>query len=279
MVTSIWNMKGHILAFQEVVAVLMRQRLLTLELARREIVERYLGQVFGTLWALGHPLIMMGIYVVIFTFVFKIRIGGTRDLPLDYTTYLLAGLIPWFSFQDSMNKATTVIVGSANLVKQVVFPLEVLPVKGVVASLMTQVIFLLLMMIYVLATHHALPWTYSLLPILLALQVMAMAGVAYILSAVGVYFRDIKDIVQAFSMAGMYLLPILYLPSFVPEPMRPLLYVNPFSYLIWCYQDALYYGRFEHPWAWLILVLLSVSVFVLGYRLFRKLSTMFGNVL
>ena len=166
MVSSVWNMKGHVLAFQEVVVVLMRQRLLTLELARQEIVDRYLGQVFGALWALGHPLIMMTLYVVIFTFVFKIRIGGTRDLPLDYTTYLLAGLIPWFSFQESMNKASTVIINNANLVKQVVFPLEVLPVKGVVASLITQVIFLLLMIIYVLVTHPYLAVDLQFAPLL-----------------------------------------------------------------------------------------------------------------
>lgn len=276
---SLFNFQTHFQALHELISLLTRHRRLTVEMARREINDRYLGQVFGLFWAVGHPLILMAVYVFIFAYVFKVKIGGTQELPLDYTTYLLAGLIPWFSFQEAMGKSSTVIINNSNLVKQVIFPIEILPVKGVIASLITQLIFLVLLILYVLITNHALLWTYTLLPLLLLLQTLGMIGVAYILSAIGTYFRDVKDFVQVLNVVNFYLLPILYLPEFVPAGFRPLLYVNPFSYLVWCYQDALYFGRFEHWWAWPVFAAMSFGVFIIGYRLFRKLKVMFGNVL
>lgn len=276
---SLFNLQTHFQALNELIGLLTRHRRLTIEMARREISDRYLGQVFGFFWAVGHPLILMAVYVFIFGYVFKVKIGGTQELPLDYTTYLLAGLIPWFSFQEAMGKSSTVIINNANLVKQVIFPVEILPVKGVIASLITQLIFLLLLLLYVLISHHTLPWTYALLPVLLLLQTLAMIGVAYLLAAIGPYFRDVKDFVQIFSAVNFYLLPILYLPEFVPAAFRPFLYLNPFAYLVWCYQDALYFGRFEHWWAWPVFAVMSFGIFIIGYRLFRKLKVMFGNVL
>lgn len=276
---ALFNVKTHFQAFRELLTLLTRHRQLTLELVRREITDRYLGQVFGFLWAFGHPVILMTVYIFIFVFVFKVKVGSTQEMPLDYTTYLLAGLIPWISFQESMAKSSTVILSSANLVKQVIFPIEVLPVKGALASMVTEVIFLGLLILYVLVTNFALPWTYLLLPLLLLLQLLTMIGVAYILSSIGVYLRDVKDFVQIFSVIGVYLLPIFYLPNFVPDLFRPLLYLNPFSYMVWCYQDALYFGRFEHWWAWIVFTMMSLVIFVVGYRLFRRLRVMFGNVL
>ena len=109
-------------------------------------------------------------------------------------------------------------------------------------------------------------------------QAMAMIGVSFVFCSVGVYFRDIKDFVQVFCVMGMYLMPIFFLPTMVPWMFRPFLYLNPFSYMIWCYQDVCYFGRFEHPWAWGAFVLMSFGIFYLGYRVFRKLKIMFGNV-
>ena len=106
-----------------------------------------------------------------------------------------------------------------------------------------------------------------------------MIGVAYVLAAVGTYFRDLKDFVQVFCIAGMYLMPVVYLPTMVPRVFRPLLYLNPFSYMAWCYQDACYFGRFEHPWAWPVFLGGSLGMFYLGYRVFRKLKICFGSVL
>ncbi len=273
------NPRRHLQAFGEILSLLTRHRTLTWEMTKREISDRYAGQVLGMFWAICHPLVLMAIYVFIFAYVFKVRIGGTRELPLDYTTYLLSGLIPWMSFQEAMSKSTTVIVGNAGLVKQVVFPIEILPVKGVIASLATQVISTIILIGYLLFTHHSLPVTYSLLPFLFFFQTLAMIGVSYVFSSLGTYFRDLKDFVQVFCIAGIYLMPVFYLPSQVPQIFRPLLYLNPFSYVTWCYQDACYFGRFEHPWAWIIFILLSLGSFYSGYRIFRKLKVMFGNVL
>lgn len=273
------NPKSNLRTLYELANLLIRHRQLVVEMARREISERYAGQLFGVFWTIGHPLVLVLVYVFIFGFVFKIKVGGSTAMPLDYTTYLLSGLIPWLAFQDAMSKASTAISSNAPIVKQIVFPIEVLPVKGVLTSLLTETIFLCLLLIYVLISQNSLPWTYALLPLLMVLQALAMIGVSYILSATGVFLRDTKDFVQIFSVVGLYLMPAFYLPEAVPGVFRWFLYVNPFSYLTWCYQDALYFGRFEHPWAWLILFILCLGIFSLGYRYFRKLKILFGNFL
>jgi len=250
-----------------------------MEMAKRELTDKYLGQVLGSFWIIGHPLVLMAVYVFIFAYVFKMKVGGTRELPLDYTTYLLSGLIPWIIFQETMSKAGTVIVANANLVKQVIFPIEILPLKGVLASLVTMFTLLAVLVGYVLITHHFLLWSYLLLPVLIVFQTLAMVGVSYILASVGVFFRDVKDFIQIFGMVGMYLMPVFYLPAQVPGIFKPVLYANPFSYLAWCFQDVLYYGRLEHWWAWIIFPLWSLAVFYAGFRVFKKLKVLFGNVL
>lgn len=275
----VFNLKENIQAFREIILLLTRHRQLSIEMAKREITDRYAGQIFGIFWAIWHPLVLMLVYAFIFGAVFKVKIGGTPGMPLDYTTYLLSGLIPWLAFVESMNKATGSIIGNANLVKQFVFPIEILPVKGVFATLITQIIFFTLLIVYVLVAQHTLQLTYLLLPLLVLLQVLAMIGVSYIMSAVAVYLRDTKDFVQVFSIIGVYLIPAFYLPEFVPRLFLPALYLNPFSYLIWCYQDVLYFGRFAHPLAWIVFPILSLGIFIIGYRIFRKLKIMFGNVL
>lgn len=259
--------------------LLWRRRRLVYELARREIGERYAGQILGTLWAVGHPIILMSVYVFVFAYVFRLRIGGTADMPLDYTAYILSGIIPWMAMQEMMNKTVTAITGNATLVKQVVFPLEILPVKTVLASLFSQMVSLAVLCLYVLATAGTLPWTYALLPALLGFQVIGMCGLGFLLASLGVFLRDLKDAVQVFGVVGLYILPVLYLPQWVPDLFVPALYANPFSYVAWAYQDACYFGRIEHPLAWVVFPAGSVMLFLGGHVVFNRLKTMFGNVL
>lgn len=271
--------KGNLQAFTEIVKILSHYRELTFEMARREMSDRYAGQAFGMLWAVIHPLFMMGLYVFIFAVVFKQKIGGTIDMPLDYTAYILSGLVSWLGFQDSLSKSAVAITSNTALVKQVVFPLEILPVKTVLASLFPMIVSLLVLTLYVLISHGFLHWTYLLLPLLLLMQVMMMIGLAYLLAPIGAYLRDLKDVVQLFALLGVYIMPVVYLPAWVPALFKPILYINPFSYFVWCYQDVLYFGRIEHPLAWLVVLLQSFLTFVFGYRVFRKLKPALGNAL
>ena len=259
--------------------LLVRQRRLVWALAKREVSDRYAGQMLGTIWAVGHPLILMAVYVFVFGYVFRTRIGGTADLPRDYTTYLLAGMVPWLCIQETLNKAPTAVTSNAGLVKQVVFPLEVLPIKTVLATLLTQLVSLVVLVVYVLANYRALPATYLLIPVLLVVQLMQVGGLALALSALGVYLRDLKDLVQIGTLVSMYVLPVFYMPAMVPEIFRPILYMNPFSYIVWCYQDVCYFGRIEHPWAWGVSIALGVLYSSAGLYLFQRLKPMFGNAL
>ena len=91
----------------------------------------------------------------------------------------------------------------------------------------------------------------------------------------GTYFRDVKDFVQVFCIAGMYLMPVVYLPTMVPEIFRPLLYLNPFSYMAWCYQDACYFGRFQHPWAWPVFMFGSLADVLCGLSRVSQVEGLF----
>jgi lipopolysaccharide transport system permease protein len=263
-------------------AILTRHRELTWEMTRREIRDRYAGQALGVFWAIGHPILLMALYVFVFAFVFPTRLETAPDMPRSLVIYILSGLIPWMAFAEAMSKGTSVITGQAALVKQVVFPTEILPVKAVLACFITQLLATGVLLLYMLATEHRLPVTLALLPLLFLLQLLAMIGVNYLLSSIAVYFRDLREVVQVFLTAGVFLAPIFYLPTWV-ERVNPLfrliLEANPFTHLVWCYRDALFYGSIAHPGSWAVTAGLSGLVFYGGYRVFRKLKPTFGDAL
>lgn len=263
----------------ETLRLLFRHRSLLLETTRRELSEGHAGHALGAVWALLHPLILMAVYVFVFAVVFQTRVGGTHELPLDYTSYVLAGLAPWLAVQQALMKSCTAITGSANLVKQVVFPLEILPAKTVLSTMLGLVVALGVALAYMLVSHGSLLWTVLLLPLLLAFHVLAMTGVALVLASVSVFFRDVRELVQIFAFVGIFVLPVVYLPAWVPAAFKPFLYLNPLSYLIWCYQDVLYFGRIEHPLAWLVVGVGAPLTFWLGAKLFRGLKHLFGDAL
>ncbi|CAN5394017.1 ABC transporter permease [soil metagenome] len=252
---------------------------LLIELSKRDIADQFVGQAFGNLWAIFHPLFLMGIYLFVFAFVFRTKLGGTYAMPLDYTTYILAGLIPWMSLQLNLAKSCSAITGSTSLVKQVVFPIEILPAKIVLATLFSQIVSIGILIVYVLAVYHYIPIMYTLLPFLVLMQLLGTIGLAFLLSSVCVFFRDLREFVTLYCIAGVFLLPITYLPAWVPPIFKPFLYLNPFSYLIWCYQDILYYGRFEHMFAWPVMIGGTLFIFMLGTYLFANLKSMFGDAL
>ncbi len=261
------------------IQALFRYRSMIAQMTRREITLPYAGQMFGSFWPIIYPLALMLLYVVVFSFVFAASFGGTATMPYDYTVYLLSGMIPWLAFLSVLSRAPLEIVGNASLVKQVIFPLEVLPVKGVASTLIAPVISLLFLLLYTLLKSGTLPLTYVLLPFAILLEIIWMLGAAFFLSAVSVYFRDVKDFVNVFVLASMYLLPIIYLPSAVPPVLKLIVDLNPFSAMILCFRDILYFGRVANPLTWVAYAGFSLLSFYAGYYFFQRLRPFFGNVL
>jgi lipopolysaccharide transport system permease protein len=247
------------------------------ELVRRELRDRHAGQLLGVLWAYGHPLLLMLIYTFLFAYVFPTRFASNGET-LDFSVNVLAGIVSWLTFQDLLIRAPSILHGHSNLVKQIVFPTEVLPIKTAFASVLPYSVGIVFAVIYAYlkGTLSLLSLT---LPLLIFCQAIAMVGVAFLLSACGVFLRDIRDIVSVFCTVNLFAQPILYNPYATPDLMKYIFVINPFSYMVWCWQDALYYGNIAHPSAWIIFPLECLFILVLGWIAFERTKHLFGDAL
>jgi lipopolysaccharide transport system permease protein len=235
--------------------------------------------VLGAAWAIGAPLLTMAVYVFAFTVLFRGRLGPT-DNGLKYTAYVLAAMVPWLALQDAVMRATVCVSGSASLVKQIVFPTEVLPLKVVLATIPALLVGLMVTVVLAIAAGATNAFgILVLLPIAVALLLLMCAGLAYILAAVGVFLRDIKDIVNVLLMIGFFLHPIIYPPTQVPRWLGRVFAISPFTHVIGCFRDALVDGAVTRPWSWLISLVTALVLTVIGWRVFRMLRPSFGNAL
>lgn len=266
------------LALRHFLSLIRRHRELVWEMTRREMLERYTGQMLGSLWALCLPLLTMGIYVFAFLVLFQGRLPGS-DSSLGYAAFVLAGLAPWMAVQEALGRGTTTILNNANLVKQIVFPNEVLPLRVALGVLPTLAIGIAV--VGVLAPLGGLGgwFTVPLLAAAIACHVVMTTGIVYALAGLGVFIRDVRDVVTVLLSIGLFLQPIFYGPGVAPRALEVIFYLSPFSYLIWCYRDALVYGEITRPVVWLATPIISTLLFLAGYRLYRSLQPAFGNAL
>ncbi len=262
------------------IVVLLRSVLthhkLVRELARREITDVHAGQAGGALWVVVHPIVMFAVYAFLFTSVFKVRIGDSG--PSAYLIYLFAGLAPWLMTQDVLSRASGIMFANSTIVKKVMFPAEALVAKSLLAAFKVQSVLLLIVLVYVVVARDHLPWTLALLPILYAMHVVLLWGLALFLSAMAPYFRDISELIRVFLTVSIYLIPVMYVPEMVPEALQFTLPLNPFSHLIWCYQDVFYFGGIDHPVSWAIMATMSGGALLVGSYVFVRLRNHLASV-
>ncbi len=278
-VLRVFSFERSVLAIRNVVNTCLSKRELITELTRRDIGASHAGHGLGSLWSYLQPLIIIGIYLLIFGFVIGSKIAITQTFPGDYPSYIAVGLIAWLGVQSALVKSTGALTGNSNLVKQVVFPIEVLPISSVLGALWPFGPALLLVLAYKAMFGGGLPLTTLLLPAAMMMQVALCIGLAFMLSGLTCFVRDLREFVGLFCLIAMYITPAIYLPEWVPIAFQPLLYLNPFSYLTWVYQDTLFFGKILHPWSWVILLVMSILSLSCGYRLFQKLKPHYGDVL
>ncbi len=267
----------HGIGLRKILSSITKNWSLVVTLARRELTDLHAGQLGGAIWILVHPLLLLMVYGFLFTAVLKVRIGDRG--PDDYLVYLFSGLAPWLLTQDVMVRSASVMVSNISIVKKVMFPIDVLVAKTVCASLLAQSILLVAVCLTALIVRGTIPWTFVLLPILGLIHVALLFGLALLLGSITPYFRDTPEFLRVFTTVNAFLIPTMYLPQWVPSKLQFILYINPFSHLIWCYQDAIYFGSIEHPWSWLLTLLFSVATLAAGAAVFIRLRHHIASVL
>jgi lipopolysaccharide transport system permease protein len=251
---------------------------LIFSLARRELAARYRGSVLGIVWALLTPVVMIAIFTLIFAGIFKARFGDSNS-QWDYALYLFCGLLPWNAFQESLQVSSNTIVAHANLVKRVVFPLETLPVAQTLAAVANQIFGTAALVIGIAILRHEVHATILFLPLLVIPQIIATLGGAWLLASLGVFVRDIVQGINLFLMAWMYVTPIIYPESLVPEGYRTLINLNPFTPLIRNYRRILLDGNAPDWRGLAYFAAFGLVSFLFGYWWFARTRKNFADVI
>lgn len=273
------NPRANARASVDAAGFVKHQAGLLFAMTARDLKDRYAGQALGAIWAIVTPLLTMAVYVFVFTFIFKGRLGDTSGTA-GFTGFVLSGLAPWMALQECMARSTAAISGNSNLVKQIVFPSEVLPLKTALATLPILFIGIVIAAVIAISAGQATITGYILLlPLSVVSFVLFASGVAFLLAAIGVFFKDIKDIVTFFLSVGLFIHPILYPPGGAPTWLQPVFNYSPVSHMIRCFHDALSGGADPHPTSWVIFPVISLVTFLFGWRVFRWLKPTFGNAL
>src|ERR1700754_895295 len=237
--------------------------------AKRDLLGRYKGSALGIAWAVLTPVVMIAIFTFIFAGIFGARFG-INDSHWDYALYLFCGLLPWSMFQETVQQSSNTIVANANLVKRVVFPLETLPAAQAFAAVGNQLFATIALLIATIAIRQSLQLTALWLPVLLIPQLLFALGAAWLIASLGVFLRDIAQGITLLLMAWMYLTPIIYPESIVPERFRWFIGINPFTALIRSYR-RIFLDGLAPDWSGLLyFTLIALVVFVFGYWWFAR---------
>jgi lipopolysaccharide transport system permease protein len=250
------------------------------QLARREVMGRYRGSVMGLAWSFFNPVLMLVIYTFVFSTVFKARWGVSEsEGKVDFAIVLFAGLIVHGVFAECINRAPLLIVNNATYVKKVVFPLEILPLVAMGSALFHAAISLIVMLSVQLLSTGSVPWTAILFPLIVLPLVLVTIGLSWFLAATGVFVRDIAQTTSILTTILLFLSPVFYPITALPEKFQKLLMVNPLTFIIEQARQVLIWGT---PPSWrglLVYGLVSMGVAWLGFWYFQKTRKGFGDVL
>jgi ABC-type polysaccharide/polyol phosphate export permease len=260
------------------VATLYRQRWLIGYFVQRDLVYTYKGSYLGIFWSFVHPLFMIVLYTFVFSAILQIRFTDSGS-PLNFGLYVYCGLIPYLAFSEAIQGALSTIRANATLVQKVVFPVEILPFTAVATNFTSQLFGLGGLILVFSLVERELHWTILLLPLVMVPQVLFTLGLGYVASVVGAFIPDIREIISVLLRALLFAVPILYPVSMVPEKYRPLIDLNPLTYLVEAYRDLILEGQIpDASWsAWF--ALLSVVVFIVGFIWFGRSKPKFADVI
>ncbi|CAI6082024.1 ABC transporter permease [Cohnella sp. JJ-181] len=256
---------------------IIRNYKLILQLAKRDVTSRYLGSSLGGIWAFIHPMLLTLTYWVVFQVGFRSFPVG--DVP--FILWLLAGIVPWFFFSESLSSATSAIEQSSFLVKKVVFKVQLLPIVKIIAALSINVFFIILTIVVYLLYGYSLNFYLLQIVYYMICLTLFTIGLSWITSALNVFFKDVGQIVSIILQFGFWLTPIFWSFSLVPLKYRIIFEVNPLFYIIQGFRDTFvdqvwFWEHYKQtPYFWF----LTLFFLVFGSYLFKKLRPHFSDVL
>ena len=250
-------------------------------MARRDILARYRGSFGDVFWTVLNPLLLMSTYFFVFGVVLRTRFGPDQS-STGFALYFLAGMLPWLAFSEPAGRAPFVILEHRNFVKKLIFPLDTLPVNQVVSGLVTELFAAAIFVVALLLIRGSIPWAVVWLPLLLIPQLLLTLGICWFLSALGVFLRDLGQLMGFVLTLWFFITPICYpeanLES-LPAPAMAILRKNPMYVLVRGYRAMLLEHHAPELLPLIKLWVVALALFWLGYAWFYKLRKSFADII
>lgn len=256
---------------------LWKNRTLIGKFVWRDFEGRFRGSLLGAVWPLLNPLGHLFLYTFLFSIVLQVRFGANGSSS-NFALYLMTAYIPWTAMGEALSASTTRVLEVPNLVKRVVFPLEILPLVLPISSFINAIIGLILISIFAVFQTGKFQITTFLVPMVLIPHFLLTAGICWFAASIGVFIRDCKHFMALALAAGMYLTPIVYPAERLPENLRWLLWINPVSGMITDYRKLLLEGQIPDLIPFLTYTAVSILICAIGFHVFFKTKNSFADV-
>ena len=249
-------------------------------MVQRQMARSYQASYLGLLWALLSPLLMVALLTVIFSELIGIKFSAvTSNLSLNFVLYLYCGLLPFLTYSQALSRGVNVVRRNSSLVQGVIFPLEVLPVTTVAASLVQNVLGVGALLVVLVVLGQQLHLTTLLLPLVLVPQILFTLGLSYLMAVAGTYVPDIRETLRAVIRATFFITPILWPAGRVPKEWSFLVDYNPLAVLVNAYRDLILEGELPGLESAMWFSLFAAALFVVGLFVYNRVKHNFADLL
>lgn len=272
---------AHKTSLMELAKSLKKNQQLIVQMTKREVIGRYQGSAIGMAWSFLNPILMLIVFTFVFSEIFKSRWGGIGgdDSKTQFAMVLFVGMIILNLFSEVLNRAPNLIISNVNYVKKVVFPIEILAVIAMGAALFHAFASLSVLILAMIVLNGAVQWTIIFLPIVILPLIILALGIAWMLASLGVFIRDVGQTIGIVTSVLMFLSPITYPISAVPERFRPLMMLNPLTFIIEQSREVLIWGNIPNFLGLLQYSAISIILLWAGFSWFQKTRKGFADVL
>lgn len=255
-------------------ALIWKYRTILWTTTKNDIKARYAGSLLGIVWAILYPVMFLGVYALVYVAILKVRI--TAMTTPEYIALIFSGLVPFLGFSEALGSGVGSVTSNANLIKNTLFPIELVPVKTVLSSAVTQIVgtVLLLGSLVLMGKGGVL---FALVPLIFAVQLVFTVGFIWIVSSINVLVRDLSQVTSVLIIFFMMVSPIGYTSDMVPKELAALSYINPLFSIITVYREIIIYKHLPSLLDCGVFIGMSFITFAAGFYIFTKLKQVFSD--